>query len=276
MLTGDETLIPILKRRVRRMRIESDSSSSEYEEEEEQIGIPNCDAEDSNEDEQMIPEGMLPVYGTDNYEWNHYEKPKGDVCKFRGDSSYLSFFLYSLYKPTKNDADIKKLLPMAKNYVGEVTAATSKILNDPLKDEDDSGKIKQAKNDLYLMLLYALRHVTRGKTYHTTDFSCLDEDMLKELKGIENEILYDRRTTLLNNKLHLIKDILIRYGYFLKVYIIQKKFRYLNIGDQEKMKGKQELTFCTHPQFNGVHTNGMYFVDCSVSMKHFDNFLFFY
>ena len=142
MLTGDETPIPILKRRVRRMRIESDSSSSEYEEEEEQIGIPNCDAEDSDEDEQMIPEGMLPVYGTDNYEWNHYEKPKGDVCEFRGDSSYLSSFLYSLYKPTKNNADIKKFLPMAKNYVGEVTPATAKVLNDPLKDEDDSDKIK--------------------------------------------------------------------------------------------------------------------------------------
>ena len=66
MLTGDETPIPVLKRRVGRMRIERDSSSSEYEEQEEQIAIPNCDAEDSDEDEQMIPEGMLPVYGTDN------------------------------------------------------------------------------------------------------------------------------------------------------------------------------------------------------------------
>ena len=71
--------------------------------------------------------------------------------------------------------------------------------------------------------------------------------MLKELKGIVNEILYDRRTTFLNNKLHLINDILIRYGYFLKVYTIQKKFRYLNIGDQKKMKRKQELTSCAHP-----------------------------
>ena len=135
MLTGDETLIPILKRRVGRMRIESDSSSREYKEEEEQIGIPNCNAEDSDEHEQMIPEGMLPVYGTDKYEWNHYEKPKGDVCEFREDSSYLSSFLYSLYKPTKNNADIKKIFPMAKNYVGEVTPATAKILNDPFKDE---------------------------------------------------------------------------------------------------------------------------------------------
>ena len=177
---------------------------------------------------------MLSVYGTDNYEWNHYKKSKGDVCEFRGDPSYLSSSLYSLYKPTKNNANIKKILPMSKNYVGEVTPATSKILNNPLKDEDDSGKIKQVKSDLYLTLLYALRHVTSGKTYHTTDFSCLDQDMLKELKGIVNEILYDRRTTFLNNKLHLINDILIRYGYFLKVYTIQKKFRYLNIGDQKK------------------------------------------
>ena len=111
--------------------------------------------------------------------------------------------------------------------------------------------------------------------------------MLKE-KGIETEILYDRRTTLLNNKLHLINDILIRYGYFLKVYNIQKKFRHLNIGHQEKMKRKQEVTSCAHPQFNGMHTicsishntvrkkyKPVYiFIDCSVSMKHFDNFYF--
>ena len=45
MFTGDETPIPTLKRRVGRMRIESDSSSSEYEEEEEQIRVPNCDVE---------------------------------------------------------------------------------------------------------------------------------------------------------------------------------------------------------------------------------------
>ena len=236
MLTGDETFlkIPILKRRVGTMRIESDSSSSEYEDGEKHIGIPNCVAEDSNEDEQVIPESMLPVYGIDNFEWNHCENPKGDVCEFRGHSSYLSSFLYSLYKTTKNNAEVKKFLPMAKNYVGELTSATAKILIDLLKDEYDSGKIKQAKNDLYLTLLYALRHVTRGKTYRTTDFSCLEGDMLKELKGIENEILYDKQTTFLNNKLHLTNEILIRYGYFLKVYTMEKKIRYWNIGDQEK------------------------------------------
>ena len=179
ILTGDETPIPILKLRVGRMRIESDSSSSKYEEEEEQIGIPNCDAKDSNKDEQTIPEGMLPVYGTDNYEWSHYEKPKVDACEFTGDFSYLSSLLYSLYKPTKNNADFRKYLPMAKNYAGELTPATAKILNNPLKDEDDSGKIKQAKIGLYLTLLYALRHVTSGAYYHTTDFSCLDEDIVK-------------------------------------------------------------------------------------------------
>ena len=136
---------------------------------------------------------------------------------------------------------------MAKNYVGEVTPATAKILNDLRKDEDDSGKIKQAKNGLYLTLLYALRHVATGKYYHTTDFSCLDEDMLKELKGIKNEILYVRRTTFLTNKLHLINDILIRYSYFIKVNTIQKKCRYLNIGDQKKMKKKIRINILCSP-----------------------------
>ena len=133
MLTGDETPIPILKRRVGRMRIESDSSSSEYKEEEEQIGIPNCDAEDSDEDEQMIPEGMLPVYGTDNYEWNDYEKPKGDVCEFRGDSSYLSSFLYSLYKPTKNNADIKIFCQWPKIMLPKLPLRQQKYLTIPFR-----------------------------------------------------------------------------------------------------------------------------------------------
>ena len=194
----------MLKRDVGRLRIESDSSSSEYKEEEKQIGIPNYDSDESDEDEATIPDRMLPVYGTDNYEWNHYKKTKGDVCEFRGGSSYLSSFLYSLYAPTKDNKEIKKFLLMAKNYVGELTPSTLKIINNPLKNEDDSGKIKQAKNSLYLTLLYGLRHPATGKYYRTTDFSCLDEDLLKELKGIENQILSDRQSTLLINKFHLI------------------------------------------------------------------------
>ena len=182
MLTVDETPVPILKREVGRLSIDSDSRSNEYEEEEVQIGIPNCDEDESNEDEQIIRDGLLPVYGTDNYEWNHNEKPKGDVCDFKGNSSYLASSFYLLYKLIKGNADVKKFLPMAKNYVSEVTPLTAKILKDLLKDEDDSSKIKEAKNGSYLMLLYALRHVGTGKYYHTTDFSCLDKDMLKSLK----------------------------------------------------------------------------------------------
>ena len=288
VLQGDETPIPMLKRDVGRLRIESDSSSSEYEEEEEQIGIPNYDPDNSDEDEATIPERMLAVYGTDNYEWNYYKKSKGSVCEFRGDSSYLSSFLYSLYAPTKNNKEIKKILPMVKNYVGELTPSTLKIINDPSKNEDHSGKIKQAKNCLYLTLLYGLRHAATGIYYHTTDFSCLDEDFLKELKVIENQILHDRRSILLINKYHLTNDILINYGYFIKVYTIQTKFWYLNIGDQQKVKMRQELTSCVHSQFNGMYTiRAMFqdavrknykpvyiFIDCSVSLKHFDNFYF--
>ena len=54
------------------------------------------------------------------------------------------------------------------------------------------------------------------------------------------------------------------------------------------MKRKQELTSCAHPQFNDMHTirsishnsvrkeyKPVYiFIDCSVTMKHFDNFCF--
>ena len=77
VLQGDETPKPMLKCDVGRLRIESNSSSSQYKEEEKQIGIPNYDSDESDEDEATIPDRMLPVYGTDNYEWNHYKKNKG-------------------------------------------------------------------------------------------------------------------------------------------------------------------------------------------------------
>ena len=48
--------------------------------------------------------------------------------------------------------------------------------------------------------------------------------MLKELKGIEKLIEYDRQNALFDNKLHLINDVLIPYGFFLKVYVIQQIF----------------------------------------------------
>ena len=78
--------------------------------------------------------------------------------------------------------------------------------------------------------------------------------MLKELKGIEKLIEYDRQNALFDNKLHLINDVLIPYGFFLKVYVIQQKFRFLNLGDQEKLKRKAELTCCVSNKFNGMYT----------------------
>ena len=133
-----------------------------------------------------------------------------------------------------------------------------------------------------------MRHAATGKYYHTTDFSFLDEDLLKELKGIENQVLHDRRSTLLINKFHLVNDILINYGNFIKVYTIQKKFRYLNIGDQEKVKRRKELTSFVHSQFNGMYTiHAMFqdsvrknykpvniFIYCSISLLDFDNSYF--
>ena len=74
----------------------------------------------------------------------------------------------------------------------------------------------------------------------------------------------------------------------MKVYVLQKKIRYLNIGNQEKLTRKSELTSCVSNLFNGIYiVRAMnedtrrkdyvpiyIFVNSAVSIEHFDNFYF--
>ena len=97
------------------------------------------------------------------------------------------------------------------------------IADDPLGGEDDSRKTEQSKDCLYLNLLYALRHAATGEYSHTTDFSCLDETMLDELKGIKSFIVFDRVNDRFGGKLHIINDILISHGFFSRFMSFKKK-----------------------------------------------------
>ena len=130
----------------------------------------------------------------------------------------MQTFLHSLLMAIKGNEKINPFLPMSKNYVG-VNDIEYPIVDNPSAGEDDSNKIEQSKDCLYDNLVYALRHAKTGEHLHTNNFECLD----KELKGIKKLIEYDRQNALFNNKLHLINDVLIPYGFFLKVYVIQKK-----------------------------------------------------
>ena len=62
-----------------------------------------------------MPEAKRSVYGTDNYEWNHYKKPKGEVCDFSKHEYFFKKFRYSLIMPTKNNVTVNPFLPMAQN-----------------------------------------------------------------------------------------------------------------------------------------------------------------
>ena len=91
----------------------------------------------------------------------------------------MKLFLDSLFMTTKDNASINKFLPLSQNYMGKFQDP-HEIKHDPLAGEDDSKKTEQSKDCLYLNLLYAIRHVTTYKYVHTTNFSCLDEEMLQE------------------------------------------------------------------------------------------------
>ena len=141
-------------------------------------------------------------------------------------------FLDTLYMATKDNETINRFLPLSKNYVGKFEDP-HEFVDNPLTGEDDSNKIEQSKDCLFLNLLNALRHTKTGECSHTTEFSCLDEEMLQELEVIKNLVQIDLINLCFCDKLHVVNDILIPYGFFLKVYVLQKKFQLINLGDQE-------------------------------------------
>ena len=47
--------------------------------------------------------------------------------------------------------------------------------------------------------------------------------LMRELKSVKQQISFDRRNALFENRLHVVNDVLVSHRFFLKVYIIQKK-----------------------------------------------------
>ena len=70
---------------------------------------------------------------------------------------------------------------------------------------------------------YALRSSINDRCNHNFDFPCLDKDLIEELKTIKPQLNYSRKSSQLENKLHMMNDTLIPNGFFLKVYVIKKK-----------------------------------------------------
>ena len=102
----DKTPLPVLKHNVGKLKIDSDSENK-HEEEEEQFAIPNSEhVEFPEETKIMISERMRSFCGTDDYEWNHYKLPEGEVYKFPKVEKYMKLFLDSLFMTTKDNASI--------------------------------------------------------------------------------------------------------------------------------------------------------------------------
>ena len=113
----EKTPLPVLQYNVGKLKIDSDSES-EYEEEEEQFAIPNSEhVEFPEETKIIIPERTRFFYGIDNYEWDHYKLPEGEVYKFPKVKKYMKLFLDSLLTATKGNASISMFLPLSQNYV---------------------------------------------------------------------------------------------------------------------------------------------------------------
>ena len=136
-------------------------------------------------------------------------------------------------------------------------------------------------------MLYALTSSINNRCDH--DFSCINEDLIEEFKTIKPQLNCSSKSSQLENKLHMINDTLITYGISLIVYVIQKKFRILNLTDQEKRTRKTELTSCVSKHFNSMcvvralnensfgrnFTPAYIFIDCPVSKEYCKQLLLF-
>ena len=79
---GDQDKVPLsmLKHKAGKLKIHCDSEN-EYDDEE-HFSIPNSEhVEFPEETKIIIPERMRSFYGTDNYEWNYYKLPEGEVYR---------------------------------------------------------------------------------------------------------------------------------------------------------------------------------------------------
>ena len=145
--------------------IESDSESDSG------FVIHNYDETGHKIDENkiVIPEAMRQLYGTDNYEWNHYKLRKGEICDFSRDRSFLQNFLHSIYISSGGNVSVNLFLPMSKNYVGEKENHYD-IVDDPLANKDDSKIFEESKDCFYLNILYAMRDAVSGEYSHNRRF----------------------------------------------------------------------------------------------------------
>ena len=207
--------------RKRNNRILSDDD--EYKEEEETVyEIPNSENAIKNIKSNVIdnmPDNMRVIYVTDEYEWNHYKLPTGSIYEFPNEKHFMKRFHSSLLMATKNNESVNGFLPLSKNYVGifDKNPYNFEFPDNPLKEEDDSHKILQSKDCLFLNLLYGLRFALTKACSHTADFSCLDQNMVAELNLIKPQTEFDFVNARFTDKLHLINDTIIPYGFFLKV-----------------------------------------------------------
>ena len=104
------------------------------------------------------------------------------------------------------------------------------------------------------VVLYAIRHQLKNKK-----IECQNDDELK--KYIDNDKLYDALSAA-KEKLQLdldvqnfesfsVNDLLNKYGFFLRVYVLKDKFRYLIKQDSEKKIVLRKSASCIVEKFNG-------------------------
>ena len=134
------------------------SDDDEYEEEKTVYEIPNSENAIKNTKSSVIdnmPDDMRVIFGTDEYEWNHYKLPTGSIYEFPNEKHFMKRFHSSLLMATKDNESVNGFLPLSKYYVGILNKNpyNFEFPDNPLKDENDPHKILQSKDCLFFKFL---------------------------------------------------------------------------------------------------------------------------
>ena len=118
------------------------------------------------------------------------------------------------------------------------------------------SKTDQNSNSLTSAILFYIRYILENKT----DVSNVNNLQL----SINNNFLFDKLYK--NEKLELVLDyqkfnancheinsLLAKNGYFLRIFELRKKFRYLSLKNPKKQTIVRQLSSCINEKYNGFH-----------------------
>ena len=154
----------------RNLRIKSDSEQKGDELAEEAYNLNSKVLDD-----ERVTELYRHICGTNDYKWNNYKRPTGEIYEFNEEKYFLFNFRNTLRMSSKNNTEF--------SFKFSCTASSFNS-----SKESDPKKLNQVIDGFYWSSSYAIKfNITSGSS-HKKDFSWINPDLLAEIKIIKPQL----------------------------------------------------------------------------------------